>query len=203
MHSHSAGCQCEADDGEKFSLYRFVNVLALRALNASPGSNVKRVLRPESEKVGHEELFVESEDDEDDEEGGGFILVVPFTGSVRLRKVVVMAAGDIAPAEVRLFKNVDVGFESGHVPTQVLRLAEDPEGRAELSVVAAKFNDCRSLSLWFPAGRGGKARVGYIGLLGDYLKPQGRLAGVVFESMPMPKDHAAREDAAGESQMGL
>lgn len=200
QHAHSAGCQCEADDGEKFSLYRFVNVLGLRALNASGDSNVKRVLRPESEKRD-DSVFVQS--DEDDEDDPAFILVVPFTGSVRLRKVVVMAAGETCPTEVALFKNVEASFGGTEQPTQVLRLGDDPTGEVELAVLAPKFNDCRLLSLRFRNARGGAARIGYVGLLGDYMRPQARLAGVVYESAPQAKDHQARADSAPNSALGL
>ena len=198
QHAHSAGCQCETDDGEKFSLYRFVNVLGLRALNASAESNVQRLLRPESEKQA--DVFVESEEDDDD---AAFIIVVPFTGSVRLRRVVVMAAGESCPTELALFKNVEASFGGAEQPTQVLRLGEDPEGAAELPVLAPKFNDCRLLSLRFTNARGGAARVAYVGLLGEYLRPQARLAGVVYESAPQAKDHQTRADSAPASAFGL
>ncbi len=200
QHAHSAGCQCEADDGEKFSLYRFVNVLGLRALNATADSNVRRVLRPESEKMGHDELFVASEEEDDD---AAFILVVPFLGSVRLRKVVVLAAGESCPTELALFKNVEASFGGAEQPTQVLRLGDDAEGAAELPVLAPKFNDCRTLSLRFSNARGGTARVGYVGLLGDYLRPQARLAGVVYESAPQMKDHQTRAENAPGNNVGM
>jgi hypothetical protein len=203
MHAHSAGCLCEADDGEKYSLYRFIDVQGLQALNTTVGSNARRVFRPESEKLGHDELFVESDEDDDDD-GASFILIVRFTGSVRLRKVVVLAAGASCPTEVALFKNVAASFGGAEQPTQVLRLGEDPEGALELPVLAPKFNDCGSLSFRFTNARGGVARVGYVGLLGDYMRPQARVAGIVYESAPQMKDHKTRaEDAPGSSTLGM
>jgi hypothetical protein len=44
MHAHSAGCHCEADDGEKFSLYRFINLPGLKGLNSV--GVVSKVFRP-------------------------------------------------------------------------------------------------------------------------------------------------------------
>jgi hypothetical protein len=171
QHSHSAGCHCDADDGEKFSLYRFINLPGLRGLNAA--NDCRRVFRPgvvggeelfgsfllflsEHEKT-KTELFVESEDEDE------LILIVPFTGSVRLRKIVFGAAGDACPTECRIFKNVDVSFDNCHdtQPTQTLKLGEDPGAELELAVLAPKFNDCRTLTLFFPASKGGDKVVSY------------------------------------------
>jgi hypothetical protein len=104
----------------------------------------------EHEKAKHA-LFIESDDDDE------LILVVPFTGSVRLRKVVFGAVGDSCPTEVRLFKNMEVSFDNCNdiQPTQVLKLGDDAAAELELSVLAPKFNDCRVLSLFFPSSRGG------------------------------------------------
>ena len=198
-HRHSAGCQCANEDvGEKFSLYRFVNVPGLQALNAVEPDKLKDILRPEHEKRGHEDLYVESDDDDQ------LILVIPFVGSVRLRKIIIMCAGDECPTEVRLYKNMEVGFDTDAAPTQTLRLGPDPAGELEMSVVAPKFNDCRTLSLFFPESVGGdKTRIYYIGLLGDHIKPQEKLTGVVYESKPQLKDHETRADQAGSNNLGM
>ncbi len=166
MHSHSAGCHCEPDDGEKFSLYRFINVPGLLGLNAVGTAKVfsfffcfvllcfsgscAKIFRPEHEKALLD-VFVESDDDDE------LIIVVPFSGSVRLRKIVFGAAGESCPTECRIFKNVEVTFDNCHdvQATQVLKLGDDPAAELELSVLAPKFNDCRVLSLFFPSSRGG------------------------------------------------
>jgi len=200
-HRHSAGCQCTNEDvGEKFSLYKFVNVPGLQALNAKNPEALKLVLRPENEKLEREDVYVESDDDDQ------LILVLPFVGSVRLRKIIIMAAGDTCPTEVRLFKNVEVGFDNvdSLAPTQTLPLGDDPEGELERSVMAPKWNDCRTLTMFFPGSDGGDvSRIYYIGLLGDHIKPQGQLKGVVYESKPQLKDHETRADQAGKSNMGM
>jgi hypothetical protein len=200
-HAHVAGCQCVNEDvGEKFSLYRFVNTNGLRALNAVDPSMLAHVLRPENEKQGHDNVFVESDDDDT------LLLVIPFIGSVRLRKIIIRSAGEECPTEVRLFKNLDVGFDNVEEtkPTQVLRLGPDPEAELELSVVAPKFNDCRQLSFYFPESVGGdKSRVYFIGLLGDYIPPQDKLVGVVYEANPQLKDHQTRADQMGSSNLGM
>jgi hypothetical protein len=203
MHAHSAGCLCEADDGEKFSLYRFIDVQGTKALNTTVESTVQRLFRPENEKLGHEELFVESDEDDEDDGGASFILVVRFTGTVRLRKVVVMAAGASCPTEVALYKNVAASFGGSEQPTQVLRLGDDPEGALELPVLAPKFNDCGTISFRFTNARGGVARVGYVGLLGDYMRPVARIAGIVYESAPQMKDHKTRAENAPGSTLGM
>ena len=120
------------------------------------------------------------------------------------RSSVSMCAGDECPTEVRLYKNMEVGFDTDAAPTQTLRLGPDPAGELEMSVVAPKFNDCRTLSLFFPESVGGdKTRIYYIGLLGDHVKPQEKLTGVVYESKPQLKDHETRADQAGSNNLGM
>ena len=156
-HAHVAGCQCADEDvGEKFSLYRYVDTEGLRALNAVEPSMLAKVLRPENEKQGHEDLFVESDDDET------LLLIIPFIGSVRLRKVIIRCVGEECPTEVHLYKNIQVGFDNVEETkaTQMMPLGPDPEGEIEHSVVAPKFNDCRTLSFYFPQSVGGdKTRI--------------------------------------------
>jgi hypothetical protein len=196
-HSHTLGCHCESDDTEKFSLYRFVNVPGLRGLNVD--GNCANLFRPENEKARHD-LFVESDDDDE------LILIVPFTGSVRLRKIVIGASGESCPVEVRIFKNVDVAFDTVNdtPPTQTIMLGDDENAELEHAVVNAKFNDCRTLSLFFPASRGGdKIRLFYIGMFGDYLKPQAKLANVVYESVPQPKEHKVKDELGGAHALGM
>ena len=217
-HIHSAGCGCRDESkDEKFSLYRYVNVLGLQALNCVDPSKLKDVLRPESEKLeGLDVKFVES-DDEDPE----MILIIPFTGSVRLRKIVFVTAGETAPTEVKLFKNVEASFDTDVAPTQVLQLNEDAEGVLEYAVNAPKFNDVRVLSLFFPDSVGGETtRIHYIGLLGDHIPQQEKLKvnclfsiffpseflsqkGVVYESKPQLKDHETRADMTGNNNVGF
>ena len=154
--------------GEKFALYRFVNELGLRALNATDSDHLKRVLRPENEKLD-DSKFIESDDDDQ------LILIIPFTGSVRLRKIVIMAVGETCPLEVQIFKNHEIGFDTDLKPTQTIKLGEDPEGELELPVLAPKFNDCRTLSLFFPESVGGDTtKILYIGLFGDHIKVRER-----------------------------
>ena len=197
QHTHSAGCQCAPDDdGERFSLYRFINVAGLRALNATGGAAA--VFRPESDRLG--EGTLESDD------GDELIVVVPFSGSVRLRKVVVRAVGETGPSEVRLYRNEERAFDSPETaPTQRVELGDDGEGSVERSVMAAKFGDTRVLSMVFPSARGGERIViHYIGLMGDWTRPQQKLTGVVYESKPQPSDHKTREEAMGaRSNMGM
>lgn len=201
-HQHAAGCGCSNEDvGEKFSLYRFVNVMGLSALNAVDPSRLKDVLRPEQTKTGSdwEHIFVES-DDEDPQ----MILIIPFAGSVRLRKIVILATGDSCPTEVRLFKNHNVSFDTDVAPTQVLQLGDDPRGELEYPLTAPKFTDVRTLSLFFPDSVGGLVtRIYYIGLLGEFTPAQAKLTGVVYESKPQLKDHQTRADETGSQNLGM
>jgi len=105
---------------------------------------------------GRHDLFVDSDDDSE------LILIVPFTGSIRLRKICFGAAGETCPSECRIFKNAEISFDNCNdvQPTQILKLGDDPSAELELAVMAPKFNDCRVLSLFFPSSRGGD-KVGF------------------------------------------
>lgn len=76
------------------------------------------------------------------------ILFVPFTGTVRLRRVVIVAEGG---ATVDIYKNTDVDLDTVERATATQRFAVVPndDGALELTVVAPKFNDVRSLSFCF------------------------------------------------------
>lgn len=195
-HQHRAGCGCTNDDeGEKFSLYRYINVHGLRALNACDTSaKIKHIFRAENQKtlINFENIFVQSEDEDPE-----LIIVVPFTGSVRIRKVVVLCAGNDCPTEMQLFKNHDLDFESvGDIkPTEIIRLVEDPKGELEYTVSAPKFSGVHTLSLFFPDSVGhASSRIYYIGLLGEYTPLQDKMKGIVYESKPQMKDHESRAD---------
>lgn len=207
MHSHAAGCGCEqeAQDGEKFSLYRFINVGGVRALNARDKKDAaRRVFKPEHEKLNGQ--YVESDHDDDDEEQGRLAFVVPFVGSVKLRKIIVGASGESCPTEVRLYKNCDtfdLDDASSQVATQTIRLGDDVQCELDLPVVAPKFNDCRSLVFFFPSSKGGQVtRVTYIGLLGEHVKPQRALVGVVYEATPQLSDHKSKADQTSQHNIG-
>ena len=197
MHQHSCGCSCSEPDGEKFTLYRFINTLGLRALNGIQKPEV--IFKAESEKKDGK--YLESEDDDQ------LIIIIPFTGSVKLRKITVMASGDTAPTELQIFKNNDtLTFDDVETTkcTQKLQLQEDAEGELEHSVMAAKFNDVQSLALFFSASYGGDVtRIDYIGLFGEYTKAQQPLLGVVYESKPQIQDHKTKDESGAHHDIGF
>jgi hypothetical protein len=69
---------------------------------------------------------------------------VPFTGSVRLRKMVIVCDGGDS---VAVFKNVSVDFDcvDRTAPTQTFTLVPNEDATIEYTVNAPKFNDCRML----------------------------------------------------------
>ncbi len=78
----------------------------MRGLNELDVGSAVLPFKPESQKTDRTRY---AETDTDDEDEQRLILVCPFTGSVRLRRVVVACSGG---GDLSLFKNVDVDLDS-------------------------------------------------------------------------------------------
>lgn len=177
MHRHSVGCQCvSVEDTEKYNLYRFVDVAGCRALNVRDAASAVHPFKPESQKRDRT-TWCETDLDEDDDEER-LVLHAPFVGTVRLRRLVFVGAppppsrrvtlipfGRAAEggARVAVYKNSPADWTTldGSPATQSFDLV-DVDDR-ELTVVAPRFNDVRSLTFVFAevlrfGARGGFAR---------------------------------------------
>lgn len=209
MHAHSIGCGCEPNngDGEKYSLYRQLNVAGIRGYGEHEVGSAIRPFKPQSQSMDrtmYVECDVDDEEDVDDELP--LVLFVPFVGSVRLRQVVVVAVeqqrgggggGGGRGVTLELRKNVDKDF-SGVPCTQSFPLVPNEDGTVEIAVSAPKFNDCRSIAFCFTA----PVRVYYIGMYGDWIKPVQAPLNIVYESAPQMKDHKSRADHAPQAHLG-
>jgi hypothetical protein len=68
MHAHATGCGCEPDagDGEKYSLYRVVNTVGVCGFNELVAGSAVLPLKPESKKLDRLH-WCETDDDDEDE----------------------------------------------------------------------------------------------------------------------------------------
>lgn len=159
------------------------NVVALNA--AEPGKGPE-VIKPWDKRLD-EEAYLES--DADDQ----MIIRVPFTGSVKLRALLLKAGpADQTPTKVLLYNNIehaDFSVLSDLQPTQEFNVAPGREV-GEYHVMPAKFPNATSVTLFFPGSQGGDTtRIYYVGVLGQFSERKNQPLLTVYESRPNLADH--------------
>ncbi|KAI9183043.1 hypothetical protein H9P43_003959 [Blastocladiella emersonii ATCC 22665] len=212
-HHHHNGCGHEAHDhdhsggghdghdhdgpdrGAEYSLWQYVDVDRVRALNESVEGAAKSVFRPWDQRLD-DSKFVESDADEQ------LIIFIPFTGQVKLKAIALRAPLDeSAPAEMRAFINVDgIDFDAAEStePTQAWDLVApaDIQASGEGDVVEyptklTKFGALRSLTLFIPRNFGADTSVlRFIGLRGDFTPLNRDPIITMYEAAANPADHA-------------
>jgi PITH domain len=153
--------------------------------------------------------FIQS--DEYDRE---LLLYVPFTGSVKIRALVLLGGGGgSSPTHVKLFANkeeMDFSDAADTSPLQEIDLVEDSDGSVEYPLKpAAKFASVRSLTFYFDDdGMDGvediASRINFIGLKGDFDKRHDRREAViaVYESRAQQQDHETPAEDPQSSNLG-
>jgi len=183
-HDHQHGIpEAEGYRDNLFSRIDRANVVALNA--ADPGRGPE-VIKPWNERLD-EDAFLES--DADDQ----MIIRVPFTGSVKLRAVLIKAGpSDHTPAKVALFSNIehmDFSDIADLKPVQEFDIAQGREV-GEYHVMPAKFPNVTSLTLFFPSSQGADTtRIYYIGFLGQFSERKNVPVITVYESQANLADH--------------
>ncbi|KAG9047950.1 hypothetical protein FS837_001134 [Tulasnella sp. UAMH 9824] len=179
-HDHSH----DISDAQPNNLYDRVdrqNVVALNADTPEP-----KVIKPWHERMD-ETVSVES--DADDQ----LIIRIPFTGSVKLRSVLLKAGpGEETPTKMDIYVNED-GLDFDDVADkQPAQSFDIPQSRevGDYAVKPSKFSDVRNLTLFFPAAQGAdNVRIYYIGFLGEWREIKDRPAVILYEAQANPADH--------------
>jgi len=132
---------------------------------------------------------VSLESDADDQ----LILRVPFTGSVKLRALLLKTGPtDQTPTKVVLFANEEsLDFEDAadKTPTQEFDVAQGREV-GEYAVKAAKFSNLASITLFFPASQGADTtKLYYVGFLGQWSERKNNPVITVYEAQANLADH--------------
>ncbi|KAF9650240.1 DUF1000-domain-containing protein [Thelephora ganbajun] len=202
-HGHG-GCGDHIDEhelswnvlGYQDNLYKQIDRAHVVAFNAN--GQGRTVIKPWSER-NDEASYLES--DADDQ----LILRVPFTGSVKLRALLLKAGpGDKTPLKVSLFaneNNIDFDDIADKAPTQEFDV---PQGRdvGEYQVRAAKFVNISSITVFFPASQGAEeTRVYYLGFLGQWSEKKEDPVITVYEAQANPADHEKIQGMMGGTQM--
>ncbi|KAF9223595.1 DUF1000-domain-containing protein [Gyrodon lividus] len=187
LHHHNEGCDHDHDQGDvgpNDNLFPYIDRPNVIALNATePGSSV---IKPWHERTSTE-VYLESDADEQ------LIIRVPFTGSVRLRSLLLKAGpGELTPEKIALFANessLDFSDVQDKTPTQEFEVAEGRDV-GEYAIKTAKFSNLSSVTLFIPSNRGAAAtRVYYIGFLGHWTERKSNPVVTVYETQANLADH--------------
>ena len=124
------------------------------------------------------------------------IMVVPFTGQVRLHSIILRTSNSSAsPKTLKVFVNHDsLDFEtaSEKEPTQELSVSQTSDVQ-EIPVKRAYFNTTRSLALFFEDNWSGgdedETRISYLAFKGDFMKLNKEPVSVLYEAAANPSDH--------------
>ncbi|KAF9024915.1 DUF1000-domain-containing protein [Hymenopellis radicata] len=174
----------DADTGPNDNLFMHIDRDNVVALNGE--GDGRDVIKPWHERAT-EEKYLES--DADDQ----LILRVPFTGSVKLRSILLKTGpGDQTPQKVAIFANedsLDFNDVSDKTPLQEFDI---PESRdvGEYAVKIARFSNVSSVTLFFPASRGAETvRIYYVGFMGQWSERKANPVITVYEAQANPADH--------------
>ncbi|KAF7365529.1 PITH domain-containing protein [Mycena venus] len=187
-HQHDAHCGHEStehdhdhdstDLGPKDNLFSQIDRANVVALNASgPGSTII--------KPWHERL--------DEEKDDQMIIRIPFTGSVKLRSLLLKTGPtDQTPLKVVLYSNEDsFDFQdiTDKTPTQEFTVAPGREV-GEYALRTAKFSNVSSVSLFFPQSQGADTiQIYYVGFLGLWTERKLSAPVTVYETQANLADH--------------
>ncbi|KAI9450140.1 DUF1000-domain-containing protein [Lactarius psammicola] len=203
-HGHNCGEHAHDDDhshdhtsngGPSDNLFAHIDRSNVVALNSVHGGS--EVIKPWDERMD-EQVYIES--DADDQ----LIIRVPFTGSVKLRSLLLKSGpGDQTPAKVALvsvLRNVDnFDFEDAadKEPLQQFDVAIGREV-GEYAVKPAKFSNVSSVTLFFPASQGAETtRIYYVGFLGQWSERKQEPVIAVYESKANLADHEKIQGTEG------
>jgi len=198
--AHPGGCCCDhsADApgaGEGESLLPYIDTAHVSCLNEKTSGSAKHVFKAFTARTDRH-CSVESP-------SGDPVLIfkIPFTCGVRVRAICISGGPDgRSPSKVKLFVNDDSLDFSGAVEgtaAQDLRTPEDSAAEMYHPLKPAKFGNVFHLTVAMPGETNGgdDLQIWYIGLKGEATGVKRTIVDAVYESRPVPQDHAAKDDA--------
>ena len=130
------------------------------------------------------------------------ILHIPFTTSVKLHSIQLIAAGDARPLTLHAYTNrpdIDFAMADALTANQVFTLTDDTTGDIVYPVKAAKFQNVSSLQIVCrgrAGGDGGSSEIFWMELRGESSGDVRKVAtNIVYESVARPQDHGAMEES--------
>lgn len=196
------------DRGSEFSLFRYVDIENVRCLNEETSGSCKYLFKPWDERLNESNPVLSDADEQ-------LILIVPFTGSMKLKSIAIYTGGmstDVgsAPEKMKAFVNRDdIDFDSVEdiKCTQEWELVNPLTDGVEREVIEyrtkmTKFTGVRQLILFFPSNFSGGdvTRIDYIGFKGEFEEFKREPVVTLYELNANPADHPeVKADAFGGS----
>ncbi|KAF8311724.1 DUF1000-domain-containing protein [Clavulina sp. PMI_390] len=183
-HDHDHSHDHDGEEGKGDSLYSKIDMQNVTVLNSeNAGSDA---IKPWHERMDNERAI---ESDADDQ----LILKVPFTGSIKLRSILLRSGpGDQTPSKLVLFANndgLDFDDAANAKSDQEFEIVQSSE-IGEYAVKPARFSNLRSITLFVPASQGAdKTRISYIGFKGEFTELKDQPVITVYEAQANPADH--------------
>jgi hypothetical protein len=198
--THGAGCGCR-DEAEVAiwgeDLAPFVHTVV--SYNAVDGTIAPRIVRPYGQRL--DDVLLEAEEDDPE-----VMLVVTFTGPVKLLSFSVIGDEFCSPNKVSLYANqpdLTIGDAEDVEPTQNFDLVEDMHGAVDYRVRATKFAQINAIAFYFRALGVDELKMSWLGLRGEASNAQRRAVQTVYEARANLADHDVKEDAMGANQTGF
>ncbi|KAF2650577.1 DUF1000-domain-containing protein [Lophiostoma macrostomum CBS 122681] len=173
-------------------LYEQIDFSKLHTLNEEESNSGRAICQKTWAQRMEPEPELQSSADEQ------LIVVVPFTGQVRLHSILLRTSPTpSSPRTLHLFPNLDTldfGTASELPPKQTLSISQTSEVQ-EIPVKRAFFNTTRSLALFFEDnwgdGEEDVTRISYLAFKGDFMKLNKEPVNVLYEAAANPGDHKA------------
>jgi len=185
-HGHGHDHDHETSEGQADNLYAQIDLDNTIALNLDEGTPIRNAIKPWHLRTD-ETKWIDS--DADDQ----IIIRVSFTGSVKLRSVLLKCGPeDHTPDRMLLYateESLDFSDISDRQASQEIAV---PQTRdiGEHVVKASKFSNVSSLTLFFPASQGANTlRISYIGFRGNWTELKREPVVAVYESRANLADH--------------
>ncbi|XP_057813482.1 uncharacterized protein LOC131027440 isoform X1 [Cryptomeria japonica] len=199
LHNHS--CE-EHECGSQWSLYNYIDISRVSALNESVTGSVKSLF-----KSWELRLDTSSERLESNEGDPELIVFIPFTSDVKIKSIsIVGGTGGTSPSRLRAFINregIDFSDAQEITPVQEWELAENVNGELEYQTKYSRFQGVANLTLHFPENFGAETtQIYYIGLRGEATQmKRDVVATIVYEALPNPSDHKLPSETGGISKV--
>lgn len=189
------------ETGENETLLPHIDLQGVLSMNVRNPNDVPLIIRPWAERFD-ETPVIQSEFDEE------MIVVIPFTGVVKLHSILFRSLGDgSSPQEIRLYKNQpQISFDllPNLIVTQELTYpqgvgigistSEENQGIVEFPLNRPKFANTKTLSIFVHTNYGMRyTKLAYIGVRGEFFQLKKEPVKFHYELVANPKDFRTPE----------
>lgn len=197
-HDGSCGCDHDMDTGIKTSLYKYIDTMGVKCLNATREEDAVKVLKTFDKRLDMTDV-VKSDADET------LIFTIPFNGSITLKSIDIAGPpGSSHPATMKAYVNRDdIDFDS----VDDIECVQEwimVDGICSYETRVAKFQGVYSLTLYFPENFGADETViSYIGLYGTCLEMRRGPVIACYEVLGNASDNQMKSDNIMQSGVGF